>query len=191
MKRGHVRHTKACSAKTQENILVKAGVDPKVLYFDDLKRAIPDQRRGDELLVVGLLGLAGKRSEIVTALEALHARGAAAVDAETGRRSDGKDGAALMAEAVDELSNHRRGPGNKAAQAGSKGGIQSAKNGRKGRMPFTKIRPIWFNGALKDDEVMALVNGDPEYPTEISYTTIWRQFGARNGARGRRRANKS
>ncbi len=189
MNRGHIRHTKACSAKTQENILLKAGVNSRVIYTDDLETAIADLRKGDGLMVVGLLGLAGRRQDIAAILDRIHAKGAAAIDAATGRRSDGPHGAALMLEAVDELTAHRRGPGNKAAQAGSKGGIQAAKNGRKDKPPFTVIKPIWFDRRLDDAQVMQAI-ADLGYPKEISYTTIWREFGRRYGSDGRRAAKK-
>ena len=187
MSAGHIRHTKAFPKSRQDAAMDESGV--KIRYYDDVDNAIRRTREGEGLHVDGLRGLAGSRKEIRELVDRLHAKGAWAIDTSTGRRSDGKHGLALLDEAVAAIANERRGNRRGAEFAGRAGGIESGKRKAIGRMPFDQIATFWFDKRLTNDQVMERVNSDPRYPTEISYTTIYRKLEKRNALIGRRSVN--
>jgi hypothetical protein len=182
MKRGHISVGRTTGVTEQEKILTDAGVT--IIYRDDILAAVRSLRKGDKLYVDGLRGLATSRKLIDAALNAIHAKGACAVDAATGWRSNGPNGWKLMSKAIADLSAARQGGHDKARKHGQAGGIASGKAKAKGRMPWSAIERIWFNKSLDRDELMERIN-TVGYK-EISYYTIHKHLGPRGVTLGRR-----
>lgn len=188
MMRGLIRDTKTFPASRQEKILADAGV--KAIYRDDFEGCLKSLRKGDTMAVSGLRALAGNRRGIVARLDEVHDKGNAVIDAATLRRSDGRHGPNLMAEAIADLANEKRGPGDSAAENGSKGGKKSARSKRQGRMPKTTASAYWLDRSLTNTQALERMNADPNYPREWTVVTAYRNLG-RRGALAGRRANKS
>lgn len=183
MSRGHIRATKAFTETRQRKALEASNV--KAIYLDDIPGAVASMRKGGGLHVAGLRGLAGNRDAILAVLKALHAKGAWAVDTHTGRRSDGPDGVELLAEAIAELANERRGDWLAGKRNGRKGGLAYGANAARGRMPWGDLEKLWRNSRLTNAQVEQASEGDGKFK-RVSWATIHRKLGARgNGALSR------
>lgn len=183
MNRGYGRETKDYPKAKQEAILRAAGV--KTIYWgDDLAGAIRAARKGEVLKVPGFRVLGPRLGNIEAAIDALHARGAAFMDAETGWRSDGPLAYKAVLHALTTLRGEKS-IGSRQSDIGSLGGKESAKRRRKGRPPWSIIEPIYFDRTLSNDEMEAKVNALPGYDKDISYTTMWRHFGERKVLQGK------
>lgn len=157
MKRGHIRIGRAFGEAYQKKILEAAGVT--VFYKDQPDAAAKSCRKGESgLYVVGLRGLGSSEAKILAVLKTLHDDGTAAVDAATGRRSDGRDGAALMREATVDLRNERLGGHKAAKRDGAKGGAKSGIAKRAAKTPLTLAEKHWFDKTLTEGQVMEKVN---------------------------------
>ena len=182
MSRGHILASRNFPAGPQEKALADAGV--KILYRGQIDKATASLRKGEPLWVHTLRGLGSSRRAIEAAVDAIHERGAHALDATTRWRSDGPQGHKLMSQAVASLSAERQG-GHKGAQKnGAAGGIASGKAKAKGRMPWANIERLWFNKAVGRDELLERVNDSGYKP--ISYSAMHKHFGKRGVAVGRR-----
>ena len=184
MKRGHIRIGKGFGKDGQEKILAAAGVTNT--YIGQIDAAIRSVRKGEVLYCVGLRGLAGSKDGIKAALKALHGKGAAAVDAATGRRSDGPCGADLALEAAVELSNERQGGARFSRLHGRKGGEAAAKTKAGRRTPTDKAQRIWLDKSIStNDEALAKINSFG-YSHDWSERAAYNQFGSPGRPAGRR-----
>lgn len=177
--RGYFRAEAHFPASTQQAILTKAGVTAAFEDFDDMLHML---RKGDAVAVAGFRAFVTNHHDIADAIDAIHAKGAQAIDAATGRTSH-RDGVRLLSEAIIALANERRGGHAKARQHGKKGAVASAAARRAGWMPWGEIRKFWFDKRLTRAEVMVAVTAKPFKP--ISYNTIHRKLGARDANTGR------
>lgn len=156
MKRGHICVARGFSKRDQETILAKAKVN--VIYVDEIGNAIMSTRKGEGLYVAGLTGLATSKKGIKTIIRILHAKGAFAVDAATGRKSNGADGVDLMAEAAGDLERHALGGWQEQEDAGRKGGLTYAKNLDNKRAPLATLRAFWFDTRMTAAEAIEKAN---------------------------------
>jgi hypothetical protein len=170
MFRGHVRDSPAFSTDEQESVLRDFGVTERAIYRDQLKAAIESLRKGDHLVVVGFRGLADSRSEILAAIEAVHKRGAAVMDAKTkGLSTNKRQCENLVAQAVADLANERRGPRKEV----------------RGRMPWDQIAKLWFDKTMKTKDVMEKVNEGRRGRQKVSFATVYRRLKKRDALPGR------
>lgn len=183
MKRGHIRVGRGFGKEAQEKVLREHGVT--IFYYDDPASAWKSQRRGEVLYVVGLRGLAGSKDGIVKFLKELHKRDAAAVDVATGRRSDGKDGAELMAEAAVDLTNERMGGHRASKKFGQKGGEISGKKRMDRKTPLGDAEKIWFDLTLGNAEAVDKINTFG-YPDDWTYGALYHHLEKRGATPGRR-----
>lgn len=179
MRRGHIRVSKGFPAGPQVKALSDANVTTQ--YQNDIAAAIRSLRKGDKLYVHTFQGLGTSRKGIEKAVDDIHAKGACAVDAATGWRSDGPNGYKLLSQAVAGLMRERQE--GKAKANGRAGGVASGKAKRKGWMPWATIEKFWFNKTLGRDELMERINGAGY--KEISYFTIHKKLGKRGVQLGR------
>lgn len=152
----------------------------KVIYYDDIDNAIRSCRKGEGLYVVGLRGLASSRAGILKATRKLHAKASFAVDAGTGRRSDGPGGIELHEEAVVALKNEQAGGLKYMQEAGRQGGLTYAANLDGKRTPLKIASKHWFDHRLVPNAVA--VNKINSYGYEIPWS--WRALYNRLGPRG-------
>ena len=165
MFRGHIRETARSPAKEQEVILLAFGVPRRAIYVDDLPSAVKSLRSGERLVVAGLRALGRTEAEINTEIEKVHSRGAAVLDAATGRTTAGKHRKVLIAEAVKALANERRGP------------RKRTKKDR--RMPWDQVAKYYFEPTISNAELEAIV---AKGFSPMSYDTMRRHFGKKRGA---------
>ena len=127
-------------------------------------------RKGELLGVVnGLLAFGQSRRDMVAAVKAVHARGAAIIDAESGLRSD-RDGVEMLSTA---LAPRRPSDAYRAAQA------KGVENRVRGRMPKREALMIWRNPKFSVREAIELM-------TKWSQATAYKQLGKRDVPAGRR-----
>lgn len=179
MKRGHICVAKGFPKGEQESILKKAGV--KVFYVDDLDSAIRSTRKGEGLYVAGLTGLASSKNGIKAALAKLHKKGAHAVDAATGRKSNGSDAAELAMEAAGDLQRHVLGGWKEQEEAGRRGGQTYAKNYDAKRAPLSTLKAYWFN--LNMTAVQACEAASRGYEIPWLWRAAHNRLGPRTGQR--------
>lgn len=157
-----------------------------ITYQDDVNAAIKSVRKGDGLYVVGLAGLAGSKDGIKAATKALHAKGAWAVDAATGRRSNGPDAVDLSMEAAVALSRASLGGAKFAKEFGRKGGLAKAKNREGRRTPTDIAKKIWFDKTIgTNGEAVEKIN-DHGYSHPWGMRAAQLQFGPSGRPKGRR-----
>lgn len=178
----HIRIGRAYGEAYQKKILEDAGAT--VFYKDQPDKAAASCRKGEGLLVVGLRGLGSSEAKILAALAILHKNDAAAVDAATGRRSDGKDGPALMREASVDLRNERLGGHSAAAKDGAKGGAKSGEAKRAKKTPLALAEKDWFDKSLTTAEALAKVNSHG-YLVDWEPGTLRKALGKRGVTVGR------
>ena len=166
MFRGLIRETRAFPAKAQKAALLAAGVPERAIYEDDLPGAVKSLRKGERLVVAGLRALGRNRVEILTAIRAVHERGASVMDAATKRSTASiKQLEALVGEADKALADERRGP-RKRTKADR-------------RMPWDQVRPHYFNPLISNDQLEVIV---AKGFSPMSYDTMRRYFGKPRGA---------
>jgi hypothetical protein len=178
MKRAFVRHVKRWPKTKQMPLLEAAGVKKSVIYVDaEWASCIKSLLPGDKLLLGGGLRVLGdNRKEILAALEQIKAKGAVAVDAETGREAGNDDAAELLDEAMRKLQ------GGAVFTAGEVAQQMQAKSAAKrvaNRMPEREAKVIWHDPKLTVEEAWRLCKGWPQ-------RTLYKTFGPRNVGAGRR-----
>ena len=141
MSRGHILASRNFPAGPQEKAHAEAGT--KIIYRDQIDKAIASLRPKEALRVFTFRALGSSRKAIEAALDAIHEKGAHALDLTTRWRSDGPQGAKLMSQAVASLAHERQGGKGGARKNGSAGGIASGKAKAKGRMPWGNIEKLW------------------------------------------------
>lgn len=193
MHKGYIRDSKPYPAAKQAMVLHKSGLGARQIYTDDdLDVCIKSLRKGDVLEVAGLRALGPNRKVIANVVEQVHERGAAVMDSATRRRTDNGSGVRLMEEATGALANEARGMnGSDAARHGRAGALASAKSRAQGRMPMRMVETYWFDKTLQNNEAMARINGDPNYPKPYSLGTVYRHLGPREVPAGRRTSAKT
>lgn len=188
MRRGYVRLTKSgVSRKAQEDALRQAGIDDfseyGPVYVESVRKSGADtgERRaaavrslleGDELVIATPGCLAGTRADVLSALAAISARGAALHIVSTGATVRWSAEAAAAAEF--------------AAQAESECAAMRARHARqsrgdklggrkpklvKGMKTFDRVEAVWRDPAKSAAEVAA--------ETGYSVATLYRAFGAK------------
>lgn len=182
MTRGHIRIGRAYGEAYQKKILEAAGVT--VFYKDEPEAAAKSCRKDVPLYVVGLRGLGSSEAKILAALKILHDNGAAAIDAASGRRSDGRDGAELMREAAIDLRNERLGGHAAAKRDGAKGGDKAAENRREKKTPLETARAHWFDKTLTTPQALEKINSYG-YRDEWLHGALYRSLGRREAMPGR------
>ena len=183
MLRGFVRDTKAYPARRQMAVLLSAGVLERAIYTDDFVNAVRSLRKGDVLAVAGFRALGDNKRTILAMLDTVHDRGNSVVDAATMRRSDSRDGAKLMAEALTDLANERRG--GDIGKLSKMGAEASAKARLNVRMPLSLVEKYWFDRTLQNAEVMEFINNNPAYQKPWAQSTLYRRLGERAVIAGR------
>ena len=167
MLRGHIWPSRAFPAKTQETAILAAGVSKRVLYTDDIEDAIGSLRAGDRLVVAGFRGLGRTQAQIDANIAKVHAKGAAVMDAVTGRLSTGKYRAQMFDEAVKALANERRGP------------RKRTKKDR--RMPWDQVLKLYLDPRFSNEELEIAITAGGKH-SAMSYDTMRRHFGRRRDA---------
>jgi hypothetical protein len=165
MLRGHIWPSRAFSAQTQAKVILAVGVSKRVLYTDDMNGVVNDLRAGDRLVVAGFRGVGRTQVQIDANISRVHDKGAAVMDAATGRLSTGKYRDTMIDEAVKALANERRGP------------RKRTKKDR--RMPWDQVLTLYLDPRLSNDELEDVVaNGF----SRMSYDTMRRHFKRPRGA---------
>ncbi|MDE2106631.1 MAG: hypothetical protein KGL39_55965 [Patescibacteria group bacterium] len=142
------------------------GLDVKPIYVHNLAAAIKSLRTGNKLVVHTLRGLGRTPAAIREAVEAVHAKRALVMDAETKRTTKAKKTCEkLIEEAVKALGNERRG--------------RRKKTRAERRMPWDQVRKFYFDPLLSNAELEAAV-AKGYYP--MTYHTMRRYFGKKRGA---------
>lgn len=184
MKRGHIRVAKGFPEGPQQAALEKAGVT--IFYKNDVDAAIKSVRKGEALYVVGLAGLAASKDGIKAATKALHAKGAWATDAATGRKSNGVDAVDLSMEAAVALSRANLGGAKFAREFGRKGGHAKAKNREGKRTPTDIAKRIWLDKSISTNaEALEKINSQG-YSHDWTQRSAYNQFGNPGRRPGRR-----
>lgn len=189
MLRGFVRENRSFPVSKQKAVLIAAGVPERAIYENELAAAIKSLRKDDMLAVAGLRSLGTSRREIISALDKVHNAGKCVIDAATGRKSDGRYAVNLMAEAVSDLANERRGENLKSIAR--LGAAASAKVRTAGRMPLDMASIFWFDKRLRNNEAVEQINGHPDYRKPYSPGTLYRKLGPREVVAGRPSAERA
>src|SRR5690242_17832520 len=106
MLRGLITDQPGFRAHRQKVALIAAGVPERAIY-DDPDDVVKSLRSGDLVAVEDFRGLGTTKREIVALLDRLHDMGSAAVEVVHMRRSDKRDGAKCLAEALTARANSR------------------------------------------------------------------------------------
>lgn len=158
------------ASATDEKRLRALGV--RTIYRGDKGEVVGKfkMRRGELLGVVnGLRAFGEARRDMAAATKAVHAWGAAIIDAETGLRSD-RDGVEMLSQS---LAPRRPSDAYRAAQAAS------VASRVKGRMPDRQALVIWRNPKLSVVEAIELMH-------RWSQATAYKRLGRRDVPAGRR-----
>lgn len=154
MKRGFIRGIKRLQAVDQLAFLETAGVT--TIYENDVNEAIASLRQGDELaLGGGLQILADNRQSIRELVDRVHAIGATVVDIATDQNT-GRDGVAMLDEAVVNIAVAKFGNVKDAGTLGSKVRWAEA---QLSRMDEDEARKIWHDKSLTREEALARMTG--------------------------------
>lgn len=190
MKRGHKRPGRGFSDDMQDETLRAHGFG--TLYTNDpgaAVKAVRSNREGGVLGVVGYRGLASAKKDVLRLLKELHAKGCAAVDAATGRRSDGPDANDLLAEFDIQMRHERMGGKKFSQEAGRTGGDKAARNREGKRTPRDKALRIWRDHAISTDaEAIEKINSFG-YSMDWGVGALRNQFDPSGRPRGRRSAD--
>ena len=192
MKRALIRPARGFGKEGQENIARAAGAT--TLYYGPVQaqnavNAIRKNREGGVLGVVGYRSLSGSKKELLRLLKELHAKGCAAQDCATGRRSDGPDANDLMAEYDKQMAHERAGGREFSEIAGAEGGKVAARNRAAKRAPKDKALRIWKDltiptNAMAVEKIAAL-----GYSIRWGMGALRNQFGVSGRPMGRRSAD--
>src|SRR5712664_3088255 len=107
MLRGLITDQPGFPASRQEAALTAAGVKP---LYNDLDDVLKSMRKCDLIAVADFRGLGLTRGKIVAAIERIHDEGFAAIEIVHNWRSDGKNCAKALDEALTARTNSKRGP---------------------------------------------------------------------------------
>lgn len=166
MYRGHIFTSTRFSESKQRDAIEASGLKVTPIYVDDLSSAIKSLRAGNTLVVATLRGLGRTPAAIREAVEAVHAKRALVMDAETKRTTKAKKTCEkLISEAITALGNERRG--------------KRKKTRAERRMPWDQVRKLYFDPLLSNAELEAAV-AKGFYP--MTYHTMRRYFGKPRGA---------
>ena len=186
-----MRVSRHSGEKAQRMLLEQHGVRPIYNAKEhDLDSFIQALRPGDEVWVSTLGRLASRRSDLRDAIEAIHSKKCAVVEAASGRRSDkAKDASAMALDAAEELALDARALSPKQARRfGAIGGqIMKARVKREmevRRMPKPAAANIWRNPLLTNSQALAQMEG-------WTQASAYRRIGSRKLAKGRPRNEKT
>jgi len=157
--RGHIWTSRRFTDAAQRPAILAAGVSEKrALYVNDIEGAIKSLRKGNRLVVKDFRGMGRSRREINENIEKVHAKGAAVMEAETGKLFTGKNRKAFVDTACKALSNERRGPQKRT----------------KKETPWDVVAVHYFNPLLSNEQF--------ETKTGVKYHRAWRHFRQKRNA---------
>lgn len=190
MKRAVIRPARGFPEDVQKKIAAEAGAT--VFYVKDPDSAVKAMRphlEGGVLGVIGYRSLHSSKAEVLRLLKELHAKGCAAQDCATGRRSDSHHANDLMAEYDKEMRHERMGGSGLLKAAAKKGGLAKAKNTKYKRTPTDVAKRIWQDKSIsRDIDAIEQINSFG-YSMDWGVGSLRNQFGASGRKRGRRYDN--